>query len=494
MVIDTNLVKKSAILYLAVPIFIFLVAWNRPLVAIVCGGSLLGAIYFSFKVVNKQEVSLLKIKKRTAFKIALIIMIWVFLSGIGGYFFQTSDHGARNAIFRDLINYSWPVVYDNDMTLTYYIGYWLIPALFGKLALLITGSASIAWTVGSFALYAFTCTGISIVFLQISSYLKRYTDKDFWIVILALILFSGLDVLGILLKNDNLSFHLEPWAVYYQYSSNTTQLFWVFNQAIPAWIGTMLIVGSKSIEIDVFIGVLLILFSPLPLIGCFLICSIKVFSLLLKSSTGGVVRVVKDVISISNCLSIIILPVVFTFIRMNNSLSRGGGPSGFNLNIGELNYVNIIVLVAFWLLEFGIYLLFIYKNQKHNYLFYCCLIFLPIICMFRIGSRNDFEMRASIPMLFVLMVLVINELQISLCVKKSEIAITKKGALLVLILLIGSITPITEMYRGYYHVRQEKRLGIVEDGIYTLRIYDRDTTFTKKNYQESNYYKYFMKV
>ena len=57
------------------------------------------------------------------------------------------------------------------------------------------------------------------------------------------VLFSGLDIIGSLLDDGprfrtdwNITTHLEWWAGKYQYSSMTTQLFWVPNHALGGWL------------------------------------------------------------------------------------------------------------------------------------------------------------------------------------------------------------------------------------------------------------------
>ena len=85
-----------------------------------------------------------------------------------------------------------------------------------------------------------------------------------------------MDVIGLLIRNTGFSNHIEPWNIYYQFSSQTTQLFWVFNQAIPVWVGTLLFLQTDHIKFDVFIGALLILFSPLPIFGCFALILFKI--------------------------------------------------------------------------------------------------------------------------------------------------------------------------------------------------------------------------
>lgn len=40
-----------------------------------------------------------------------LMLLWGYLGGQTGFFYQNSDWGYRNAIYRDLITNSWPVYY-----------------------------------------------------------------------------------------------------------------------------------------------------------------------------------------------------------------------------------------------------------------------------------------------------------------------------------------------------------------------------------------------
>lgn len=61
----------------------------------------------------------------------IILMI---LSGWGEWVNQHPDHIVRNACLRELIGSPWPVVFPDGDALVYNTGFWLIPALAGKLA------------------------------------------------------------------------------------------------------------------------------------------------------------------------------------------------------------------------------------------------------------------------------------------------------------------------------------------------------------------------
>ena len=199
--------------------------------------------------------------------------MWVALSGIGGFAFQNIDFHTRNAVFRDLINFPWPVKYYTNPTdpsipynLVYYTGFWLPAALVGKIA---------GWLAANIALYIWTVLGIILTILLLGTKIKLTPLY----LILILIFFSGMDALGSLIRiiavpgtNNFLwppIFHLEWWMPSFQYSSFTTQLFWVFNQAIPTWLCMALLIATGDRKIILVVWSLCCFFAPLPALGMF---------------------------------------------------------------------------------------------------------------------------------------------------------------------------------------------------------------------------------
>ena len=230
-------------IYLALPTIIFFAGWLKWYFALPFG--LVAAVAcvkgFSNSIRDKCLIidSSVDIEIRTLVKVLLLIALWVYISGIGGWCYQNKDHEVRNAIFRALVQYDWPVIsYDGSRGLIYYIGFWLPAACVGKVFGLEAGyAAQVVWAV----------LGIFIVYYLICVYRKKVD----LLPILFLIFFSGLDYVGTWILGEegidlSLAAHLEWWAYDMQFTSTTAQLFWVFNQAIPAWVSTMLIMTQKS--------------------------------------------------------------------------------------------------------------------------------------------------------------------------------------------------------------------------------------------------------
>ncbi len=252
-------------IYLALPMIIFLLGWCRPLVGIPLAGVCVWSLVLCFrKRENYIELDweLNQADKWRLVVIAAVIFVWVVLSGIGGYAWQNTDHAWRNRIFQILIDYRWSPT-TAERGLVYYVGSWLPAALIGKLTDLDNACT---------AFFIWVLLGVFLVYALICIWRKRIV---LW-PLMILIFFSGLDIVGCYIFTDNkISVlgmeHLEWWTAEFphslQFTSNTSQLFWVFNQAIPTWLVMMLLFMDEPPKNMVWVGSLVAITSTLPFIG-----------------------------------------------------------------------------------------------------------------------------------------------------------------------------------------------------------------------------------
>lgn len=485
--INKGKILNLSLLYLELPIALFFLFWCKWYISI-AGILIIGYIHFFQSKANfKKTNNTIKINKKYLFLVLFIILIWCILGGQGNLYYQSSDWGCRNAIYKKMIFGTAPYYFEDGSFLSYYIGHWIVPSTISKIFIFLGLSKSIVWHIGNIILLLWTALGISLSFFLVAFYTKADKTFKIFLVLLIFILFSGLDVIGLLIRNTGFSNHIEPWNIYYQFSSQTTQLFWVFNQAIPVWVGTLLFLQTDHIKFDVFIGALLILFSPLPIFGCFALILFKIlFNYILKKD---ITRLFKEGFSIVNILSLVIALPLFLFIFSN---TRSSGTAGvlFNLNIGGDSWYNWFMLIVFLIVEVYIYLLFVYKNNKKNYLFYAITITLPFIAAFRFGTSNDFEMRASIPLLTCLMLLVIKEVLGNIEYKDKRLIIQRRIVPLIFCLLIGAVTPFVEFYRGYSEVRTNHKINLTDESV---TLHKDSINFVSPNYKDTKFAKYIGK-
>lgn len=483
-----KLLVNIAILYLLIPTFIFLATWIKPYIWM---PSIIILSLNYWKTYKKTTYKDININKSVCLFIIIsmiISIVWVFISGIGGFGFQNSDLNFRNAIFRDLIDKDWPVTYNYEDgmkgMLVYYIGFWLPAALVGKIC---------GWEIANIFLMIWAILGVLITIGLIC----RTINKITYVVPIILVFFSGLDIIGYVFKNGGfiLSEHIEWFAKYFQFSANTTQLFWVFNQSIPVWILTLLIVNIKENDNIVFIFSLGLLFCPLPLLGLFPILIYKLIinnefkSISCLKEEGKLLHKIILNIKKSFTYSNIIMPIILLIIFVLYYTSNLGSTEGFNGIIYKV-YNNkkldiIISLFVFLFLEIGIYVLLINKELRKEILFIISLVLLVLIPNYRFGLYNDFAMRVSITPLLIFMCYIIR----SLIVVDNRFEIKFKKVLLCLFLGIGSITAVSEMSRYFINGR------FVNDTVKTL--YNQNESIAKdidlyvaKDVKNKKYIKY----
>ncbi len=432
---------RITILYLIIPFIIFCMGWLRLSIAIPTAVVILFATWQLLKQSPATQFTF-HFSPRT-FYFLLITFTWLLLSGVGGYTFQNWDHNWRNAVLHDLINYDWPVFYSTPESgpakmLVYYVGYWLPSALVGKL---------LGWQAANFFLFLWTWLGVTLVALHLASALKTSPVKT----ILLLIFFSGMDALGTLLLAPEYPTlfpavtHLEIWSGSLQYSSFTTQLFWVFNQAVPAWLCIMSIVtlsdseGSlllthetlRSAQSDIrgqlfLLWTLCFFFAPLASVGLLPYLLIELFKQTDFKSPFKNLR--WDIL-----LAAVIIFLLSTFFFTSNTAAQSRGFQSLALKD----------FLIFFLLEGGILWLLLAPVKWRDPRWMVTGVLLAVIPFIQLGSGNDFVMRASIAPLFYLMVMV------------GETIFQKTTSHVLrftfyFLLLLGSLTPLYEINRSVY--------------------------------------------
>lgn len=463
-----------SILYLILPFFLFLFGWVRLAIAIPFAIIILFAIY-KILFTNYQlpltthPLSTFHFPLSTVYWL-LTTVLWLLLSGIGGYAFQNWDHNWRNVILRDLMNFDWPVYYAQPESgpvkmLVYYVGFWLPSALVAKFT---------NWQIANFAIFVWTLLGLLLVTHQLGNYLKTSPLKS----TLLLILFSGLDVLGTLFFAKDYPTllppitHLETWAGSLQYSSFTTQLFWVFNQAVPAWLVISVIARSREAatkqsptskeiasgeeqerprnDMLILLWSLCFFFAPLAAVGLLPYVLIE----LVKQTDF------KSPFKHLHWEQILAASIIFllsTFYFLSNTAA---GSRGFQ----SLPFTDFL---AFFLLEGGILWLILAPSKFRDPRWIVTGILLAFIPFIQLGSDRDFVMRASIAPLFYLMLMT------------GEIIFNKSTPRLILItvyclLVLGSFTPLYEINRSlyrtfdYYFISQDCNCDFTSDPITKL--------------------------
>ena len=428
--------------YLAIPVIIFLLGWVKLYISIpisVC-------IIYSFILVirNTPNVKIQFSQNRVRLAIVFVLLfVWTIYSGVGGLMWQNRwDHMFRNAIFSDLVRFQWPVINHSlavPRTLCYYLGFWLPSALIGKL---------FGYQAGYAFQFIWAYIGVTLSFLLLSEYLKRVSIR----AAALFILFSGLDIfiylqykirfhqssaiLSELLNGE----HIELILGKFNSSSNTTLLFWLYNQTIPFWVGFLLILQQERNQSRLFTFILMVLFAPFPAIALVPLVIYQCFSTLKPNENRLSVKlkeVLKSCISIENITGIAVGFIIALYYMSNAAVQKVG------FAFSDRN--DVVKFILFLLSEYVVYLILIFKNAKRDRVLIVLLLTMLICSFVQLGNSSDFAWRTCIPSSFYLMLLVMKEV-----LDKTERKSWKR-MLLYAVILFGCITPLLEFTRTTEH-------------------------------------------
>lgn len=503
--IPVRKIISAAYFYLVLPIIVFFAGWMKLWFSVPLSFGVIIAVWFAMKNDAKTEEKLLSnekvftIRVRDLIIVVVMILAWVFMSGIGGMFYQSSDHVARNAILRDLIEYRWPVYYPQyDNAMVYYIAFWLVPAFIGKIAQMIAG-ATVAWQVANIALFIYTAIGIFITSILLMHKVKALTGKKVLATMLVLIFFSGMDALGIVLtKFTESSFafgtHLEWWNMKWQFSSNSTQLFWVFNQSTVTWIVVILFLYQKNVRNFAFLAALMVPYSPLPIYGLAILLAVAGVQFLWQSiKEKRFLKFLLECLSVQNILAVVCIVPLFFIYFTNNKVVES---VGWNLSYLWLsNSTDLTTYIIFLIVEMGVYMMLIHSDHRKNPLWYAILlsfIFLPFV---RLGTSLDFCMRATLPALFVMMIYVIEYIfKHTKNFSNRKVSMDLATVALLVCLAIGCATSVTEFRRGIAQTMKANTIFLPADTLKTLNRADKVGNFVCNDPENSSpFFKWFAK-
>ena len=320
--------------------------------------------------------------------ITIVSLAWVALSGVGHFAFASKDWITRDAVLRDLTATAWPPAYPSagnlPLILRAPVGYYLPAAAIGSvLSLQAADLALYLWTALGFALFLY---GVTTLFS---------TGRQRFIACALMLAFGGLDILGVLLGGGSWpkpGEHIEWWARFAQYSSNSTLMFWAPNHALPAWLGLVLVLRHwrqpALARITPLMAVAIPLWSPLAAAG---LAPFFIAGLSWR-------RDFRQIFSIRSGLPLFAISLVIArYITMDTqSLAHGWAMEGFDPPLFWFTYG------AFCLAEFGLLALALIRLRTFNLQMGIALGILVLLPFYSFGPGNDLVMRCSISALAVL--------------------------------------------------------------------------------------------
>ncbi|MBO4449995.1 MAG: hypothetical protein J5777_05380 [Clostridiales bacterium] len=404
--------------YLTIPVVIFLAGNLKPVIGIPAALIMTGCALYSCmdfckgpdkKLSGKSSDYLgMKMPLKYLIALAVISLITVFVSGVGEYIYSMVDHVFRRAIFNDLINYKWPVIYDystqfnprvisvlgktkGNAALVYYTTFWMPSALFGK---------AFGVAAGNVFLLVWTTVGVWLTLVGTTLFIRRIS----WAVPVIFITFSGLDALPNIVHSVTQYegfMAIEHWLPTFAYMSNFTQLSNVFNQCVPIWVVMVMLILSANVRSTGFIGSLSFAYSPWASIGMIPLAIALAFRKQLQPEKKA--KVILQLLNPAGIIAcIVMLGVYGPYYMVSTSASDESGLAWkFCSNFGEF----ILFWVLLMVIEVVPFVFVLWKKGKKEPLFIASIITLAVIPVYKISYFNDFSMRASVPALFVISVM-----------------------------------------------------------------------------------------
>ena len=435
-----NILVIMTLAFIILPIIIFLWGWTNLIISII--GTVISATtgVCVYKAVVKEFT--ISIKKNISFWVVsvAIILLWCLFSGIGKFSYQTPDFKARNIFFHDLCYCSWPVSFDMDIqpefvrsllsdvksaNLVYYYAWWLPVAVIVKIFNLNSLGANIL-------LQVYATVEVFLVFYCLLNVLKRYS----YVALSAFILFGGYDFWIYFINKFSFPAmgHVEWWAEYFQYSSNTTQLYWVFNSSLPIWIITCILVILPKNKYKAAWGALSFAYSPFAAVSMVFIVLATMFNTISEKLSNKI----KEMFSAVNIVTSLFMLIVFGSYYLQVNI-EGTSVDGWIFDVYPEQKL-FTVYLFFLMVEVGLYFIVIGFRAHKERFYWVTLIGLILTPFIKIGMYNDWSLKVPVPLLFLLMIIVVKRYYM-------EDTKVKKYAILT-VLFLGYMTSMVELQRN----------------------------------------------
>ncbi|MBO6193595.1 MAG: hypothetical protein J6O00_05390 [Clostridiales bacterium] len=448
-----------AAVYLVLPVLIFFAGYLRPALAGLFMGLTAFACWWFLRDCDKSpdgtsaDTSKFTIVLKPSYIIVvgLLVIFFLFIGGISEFGFGSSDHTMRYAILNDLVKYKWPVIYDfstqenpivqaylgdHTVAFSYYFVFWMVPAVIGKAFGLMAARV---------ALFIWSAIGLFLVAVG-ASMLYGKASK---VLFVGMMLFAGFDVVPYFINEwAGVWTTWERWNPELIVVGNFYQVMNVFNQCIPGWIVTILLIMCVNGRSTGLLGSLMFCYSPWAAIGILPMCICKIIT---KRGT----KVLRNLLSVGN----IVAPVVFfiVFASLYTSNTNATDESGFTWTF----YPSVLMFLKdyflFIVVEFLLWFMLIYRNHRRDAMLLTAVGTMLIIPFYKITYANDFLMRGSMAPMFLIslyaVMFVTDYFYKALHGKKFEIV----SRLVVLMLLVSAYSSLNLMI---YHSIESVRMNM----------------------------------
>jgi len=439
-----------ALVYAGLPSLVFLLGWLEPAVGVPVAFALALALASVIRTLPDRQDS--KSIAALGF-LAALALGWGALAGGGHLAYANKDWITRDAVYADLVLTAWPPAYGwhdgAPLVLRTAMGFFLPPALAAKLL-------GIAW--GPSLLFLWTSLG-AFLFLALLPLPRRFGPG---LVVLSMlpVLFSGMDVLGIVLALGHAPMFPLPleWWSKWAYSSLTAQLFWAPNHALALFVGSALFFRHRNdpsfFPFAVMLLPVLLMWTPFAPIG--LLPWLAWVAWRGRDVRRGLARVPwfqwVAAIALSGLIGALFttpgVPAAFS------TPATAGGAWDIRHETACEVAIHYLQFVGCEFLILALVLFSLSKSLREE-LVLATLILLAIPLV-RFGPSNDWVLRVSTPSLVILMIVTMHVVETGLATASTR----RKSLPLLLVLAIGAATPAFEISRALLWRRSAPNYGV----------------------------------
>lgn len=397
---DLPVLHRLTIVYLMLPVGLWLVGWFRWWVGIPAAALLVAGLWTAMR--GSWRVS----PRPVTFALLLMALGWVMTTAAGGVFdVNNVDWIKHRAILTDLVQYVWPVHLPDplvaflapeartrpDALLRYSLGYYLTPGLIGRWF----GLTALNWAVP-----LWTWCGVGLLVLLFT---RRFsTPRAALVAGVILIGFSGMDFLRLaLLFGDVVPLfsgsHIEgdpDLKFLVQYSSNTTALMWTPQHFIAGGLYTTLLIQLR--RQPQFLAAAGILLAAGPFWSPFVALGLLPLVIVLVWDNG-----IRPFLRWQNLVLAGPLAGLLVAYLTSDSSEIPKGWVWHNADWAVL----VKWFPAFYLTEFLLLVLLLWLVRppvRRDPFFMVSVATLLLLPLYRYGEFNDLGMRASLPALMIL--------------------------------------------------------------------------------------------
>ena len=410
MKLKTSSLKIYSLFYLAISHFLFYGIWLKPVLAFLFSSILLYGIFLFYKNAIEDD-DLISLSKRDTVLLAFSLLSWVGLSGVGGFGMQTFDYAKNNALANEIINDALPITYtigSKVYNLCHYLGYYLPPALLGRL----TG-----WIGFNYIGVVWLTLGTGLAMLWIGRLVGKFSIY-LWALF---IFFGGLRLLGGLIMygyDAQQLFHtlkesmmgrasLFPlnsltYSFSYIYHNSTDLLYWSPQHTLGGWIAAGLLLYDwkfkKNVSFAPLYIALTMYWSPWTFAGLSPLFAVAFFQLGYKKNFN--LQIVG--------ISLIIFTLTFLYLKgvadnklISHLIWNSPGDSAYDAVKAYFIFIIGEIIVFAWAIAY------IQKKERlvNNFApFVTAFVMLLLIPFYRYGMYNDWCAKASVVPLFVLFI------------------------------------------------------------------------------------------